>query len=189
METLKIFLISFGLAMDAFSVSVASGSQIKSIKMHHAFKIAFCFGGFQLIMPIIGAFVAVGIKNYVEKFDHWLAFIILFIIGAKMIYESSFLAPEKIEKEKPPLKWQTLILLGVATSIDALAVGFTLPFIAGGIMNSSLIIGIVTFAFCFTGVIIGEKIGHILEDKIEIAGGIVLIIVGLKILLEHLMSS
>lgn len=178
---IKILLISIGLAMDAFAISISSGLTIKKLKVQNAFKIALFFGGFQAIMPVLGWISGISIKNYIAGIDHWIAFGILSVIGIKMIYESV-----KIEKEKNKmniLNTKVLFILAVATSIDAFAVGVSFVFLSVAIIKPAVIIGIITFIMSFTGVFIGERIGHLFEDKIEIVGGLILIGIGIKILL------
>jgi len=178
-----IILIALGLAMDAFAVSVSSGFTARSLKLRHAMRIALFFGGFQAIMPIIGWLAGSRLRGFITGVDHWIAFGLLFAIGVKMIYES-----RKIGKEKTadPLNLYILFLLAVATSIDALAVGISLSFIDVAIITPSVIIGIVTFVLSFIGVYTGKKFGHFFESRLEVAGGIILIAIGTKILVEHL---
>ena len=187
MKIIHILLVALGLSMDAFSVSVTSGVQIKAVKYRHAFLIALVFGVFQALMPLLGAALGIGLLGFLSSFDHWLAFAILSFIGGKMIYESRFLK-ENEKKSMNPLDPRVLLLLAVATSIDALAVGFTITLISQNIFQTAAIIGLVTFLLCFAGVIIGDRFGHFFESKIEILGGLMLIAVGLKILVEHLMK-
>lgn len=184
MNLLNIIFISIGLAMDAFSVSITNGVTIKKMKKRYALKIALFFGGFQALMPIIGWFAGSAFKKHIESVDHWIAFVLLTFIGGKMIYESTIM--EENEESKNPLDAFILLTLAIATSIDALAVGITLSVLKVNILNPAIIIGIITFIFCFAGVFIGNKFGSLFEDKIEIFGGVVLIIIGLKILVEHL---
>jgi putative Mn2+ efflux pump MntP len=171
--------------MDAFAVSVTSGFSIKKLKVHHALRIAIFFGAFQAIMPAIGWFAGLSLRNLISELDHWVAFVLLAAIGGKMIYESFKLESDK--KQINPLRPDVLLLLSIATSIDALAVGVTFAFLNIAIVWPVLIIGLITFGTCFIGVFIGDKFGHIFESKIELAGGLILIAVGLKILLEHLL--
>jgi len=181
---LTIILISFGLAMDAFAVAIVNGSAVKNLRVSHALKVGFFFGGFQAIMPIIGWLAGLSLKNIFNRYDHWTAFIILFLIGAKMIYKSLKFKPEK--EINSSMDISRLLILSFATSIDALAVGLTISFLNFVIWKAAMIIGLVTFILSFAGVYIGNKIGHFFENKIEILGGLVLISIGIKILLEHL---
>ena len=184
MDILTILIIAIGLAMDAFAVSITSGLTIKKIKIGHAFRIAFFFGLFQAVMPVIGWLAGLGLKDFIASIDHWIAFILLVFVGGKMIYESTMMVEDKDEKD--PLNVHVLLVLSIATSIDALAVGISLSFLNIEIATPAIIIGIVTFVLSFLGVYIGEKFGHFFESKIEVIGGLTLIGIGTKILLEHL---
>ncbi len=185
MNLLSIFLIAVGLAMDAFAVSIASGVSIKNLRIKHVLVIAFAFGFFQGFMPIVGWFAGMGLSTKIARVDHWVAFGLLLAIGAKMIYES-FAIQEEPDECDYDLNATRLLLLSIATSIDALAVGLTFSCIRVEIMTPALIIGAVTFVMSSSGVIIGDKIGHLFEGKIELVGGIILIAIGTKILFEHL---
>lgn len=184
MEIFNIIIIAFGLAMDAFAVSITSGLSIKNLKIKHAFLIAVFFGMFQAFMPIIGWFAGLGLREFIESVDHWVAFILLSVIGCKMIYES--IKIESIERRTNPLNIYILLMLSIATSIDALAVGISFSILMISIITPIIIIGVVTFLLSFFGVYIGNKKGHFFEGKIEILGGIILIFIGLKILIEHI---
>lgn len=179
-----ILLIALALSMDAFAVSVTSGFMITRLRVAHALRIALFFGGFQALMPVIGWFAGVRLRSFITGVDHWIAFGLLLIIGIKMLYESGKLKKE--EKATDPTELRTLLILAIATSIDALAVGISLSFINVAIIMPSLIIGAVTFLLSFTGVYIGERFGHFFESKLEVAGGLILIAIGVKILIEHL---
>jgi len=184
MDIITIVLIAFGLAMDAFAVSITSGITIKNLKINHALTIAAFFGSFQAFMPLIGWLAGLSLTDYISGIDHWIAFGLLAFIGCKMIYESTRI--ESAHKETNPLNFHVLLLLSIATSIDALAVGVSFAFLQIAIATPIIIIGTITFALSFLGVFIGDKSGHLFENKIEIAGGIVLFAIGIKILLEHL---
>lgn len=184
MDVLSILLIALGLAMDAFAVAISSGYMIKHIKTKNALTIAIFFGLFQAIMPIIGWLSGMTLRNFIAGFDHWIAFGLLCIIGGKMIYESFKL--ETTENKIDPLNIYVLFILSIATSIDALAVGLSLSFLKVAIALPAIIIGIVTFILSFLGVYIGNKVGHFFEKKIEVIGGLILIGIGIKILVEHL---
>lgn len=183
MDIITILLVAFGLSMDAFAVSVTSGLAIDKLKIGHALRIGAFFGMFQAIMPIIGWLAGIGLKDFISGIDHWVAFVLLTVIGVKMIFESSKM---KEDKNSDPLNVYTLLILSVATSIDALAVGLSLSALAVAIMMPALIIGLTTFTFSFAGVFIGKRVGHLFESKIELAGGLILIGIGIKILTEHL---
>ena len=185
MDLITVIVIAFGLAMDAFAVSVASGFAIKKLKVGHALRIAIFFGAFQAIMPAMGGLAGLSLRDVIRDFDHWVAFGLLGLIGAKMIYESFKLEADK--KQIDPLKLDVLLMLAIATSIDALAVGVTFAFLNVAIVWPAIIIGLITLATSFVGVYVGDKFGHIFESKIELVAGLVLIAIGVKILLEHLL--
>ncbi len=183
MDFFSIFVIAVGLSMDAFAVSVASGVTIKAMRLRQTIIIALSFGLFQGVMPIIGWMAGHGFRHYIAAYDHWLAFGLLVAVGAKMIYESFQL--EEDECDEFCMTGGRLLLLSIATSIDALAVGLSFSFLNITILTPALIISLVTFVISYAGIIIGRRIGHLFEGKIVIAGGVVLILIGLKILLEH----
>lgn len=184
MNWFEIILIALGLAMDAFAVSIASGVTLQKFKFRIAFRVAFFFGFFQAIMPLIGWFAGHQFSRFISAIDHWLAFGLLAFIGGKMIYESTIL--EKTETTCDPRKINILFILAVATSIDALAIGLSFSFLNITIITPVLIIGLVTFFLSFLGVFLGDRFGRLFEGKIELIGGIVLIAIGTKILFEHL---
>ena len=183
MGFLEIFFIGVGLAMDAFAVSVCKGLSMKKLDWKKAIIIALYFGIFQAGMPGIGYFLGSTFENLVTKVDHWIAFILLATIGANMIKEAF---SEKKEDVNDSVDVKTMVVLAIATSIDALAVGITFAFFEINLLLAILIIGVTTFVISLLGVKIGNKFGSKYESKAEIAGGIVLILMGLKILLEHL---
>lgn len=183
MNLIEIIVVSFGLAMDAFAVSVCKGLSMKKANLKKALIIALYFGVFQAIMPIIGYSFGVTFSNVVKNIDHWIAFILLGIIGFNMIKESF---DDEIEKRNDNIDIKTMLLLAVATSIDALAIGVTFAFLKVNIFLAVLIIGIITLLLSLIGVKIGNKFGDKFQNKAELLGGIILIIMGLKILLEHL---
>lgn len=187
MNIITILFLSIGLSMDAFAVAISIGFAIKFLKVKHAVRVGLFFGIFQAIMPLIGWTFGIGVRDFFKNIDHWLVFGILCTIGLKMIVESKEI--EESEKEDNPLRFWSLLILAVATSIDALAIGFSLSFLKIHIISPSLIIGIVTFSLSFIGVYIGNKLGHFFENKIEILGGLILFAIGVKILIEHLMKS
>lgn len=184
MDFFTIFFIALGLAMDAFAVSITSGFTVRILKIQYAFKIALFFGLFQAIMPLLGWIAGYSIKDFISAIDHWVAFGLLSFIGIKMIYEASLIKKE--EEDLLILSLYSLFLLSIATSIDAFAVGFSLSALNISILNPAIIIGIITFLLSFLGVYIGNRFGHLFESKIEIAGGLILIGIGFKILIEHL---
>jgi putative Mn2+ efflux pump MntP len=189
MDYISVIVIAVGLSMDAFAVSMTSGCVMKKLKVKYALRMALFFGGFQAIMPVIGWLAGSALKRYIENIDHWIAFGLLAVIGIKMILEASVF--DKDEEEKNNGNDSILLLLGlsVATSIDALAVGVTFSLLNANIFISSGIIGLITFTLSYLGVFFGCKFGSIFKKKVEILGGVVLILIGLKILLEHLFNG
>ena len=183
MELFEITVIGIGLAMDAFAVSVCKGLSMKKVDWKKTLIIALYFGIFQALMPVLGYFLGSTFSSFVEKVDHWIAFILLAIIGGNMIKEST---DNEEEKRNDNVDVKTMVLLAVATSIDALAVGVTFAFFKVNLLFSISIIGIITFVLSVLGVIIGNKFGDKFQNRAELAGGIILIIIGLKILLDHL---
>jgi putative Mn2+ efflux pump MntP len=181
-----ILFIAIGLAMDAFAVSVVTGSVYKDFKVRHALRMALFFGGFQAVMPVIGFLAGLGLVNYIAPYDHWVAFALLFFVGGKMIYESFRI--EAAERDRNPANLSILLLLSFATSIDALAVGMTLSLLRAPIALAVTIIGLVTFGLSYGGVYLGKRFGHFFESKVEIVGGLILIAIGVKIVAEHLMA-
>ena len=182
---IEIFLIGVGLSMDAFAVSICKGLSMQKVKKRDVFIIALFFGGFQALMPFIGWFLGRGFESYITSIDHWISFILLSIIGGKMLIDGIKAEDDEDEGEFK-LDLKELFLLAIATSIDALAVGITFAFLDYPIVECMSIIGCTTFIISFIGVYIGKVFGSKYEHKAEIAGGIILIVIGLKILLEHL---
>ncbi len=183
MGLFEIVVIGIGLAMDAFAVSVCKGLSMKKLDWKKIMIIALYFGIFQALMPIIGYFLGSTFSGLVERLDHWIAFLLLALIGGNMIKEST---DDEIEKRNDRVDFKTMILLAIATSIDALAVGVTFAFFEINILLSVTIIGVITFVLSLIGVLVGNKFGDKLQNRAELTGGIILIIIGLKILLEHL---
>lgn len=184
MNFITTLFIAFGLSMDAFAVSVSNGIAVKKFKPKFAIKVSTLFGFFQAAMPFLGWLLCYSTREYIESFDHWIAFALLGLIGAKMIKESF---EEKESSEEPSIS--KLIVLAIATSIDALAIGITLTVLKIDIFYPCFIIGIITFLLSFTGVYLGTKFGKLFSNKVEIIGGIILIGIGTKILIEHLYFS
>ncbi len=183
MTFLELFLIAIGLSMDAFSVSICKGLTTKKFSWPMALICGLWFGGFQVLMPIIGYYLGAQFQEMIEAYDHWIAFGLLFLIGANMIREAVW---GKEESQDGSLGFKTMLLLAIATSIDALAVGVSFACIRVKLWSSVIVIGLTTFAFSVLGVKIGNVFGSKYEKSAEIIGGIILIIIGLKILLEHL---
>lgn len=188
MSAIELILIAVGLAMDAFAVAVCRGLKMKKLNYAHGTVIALFFGGFQMLMPLLGWFLGFKFEKYIVSVDHWIAFVLLAFIGGKMIYESLKNNDGEDEcaccGEKLDLK--ELTVMAVATSIDALAVGITFAFLRVNIILSASLIGIITFAISFAGVIIGHVFGSKLKSRAELAGGLILVLIGIKILLDHL---
>lgn len=182
MDIISILFIAIGLAMDAFSVSISRGLTLK-FNIKHALIIALFFGGFQAFMPILGWISGIQLQSIVSTLAPWIAFILLLIIGLKMIYEGIY---TDSEESGSSLQFNELLFLSIATSIDAFAVGVTFAFLNIEILIPVIIIGVITFILSFAGVYIGKNIGHLFENKIEILGGLILIGIGFKILLENL---
>lgn len=182
----ELFLIAVGLSMDAFAVSVCKGLNMPRLNMRHGLIIGVFFGGFQALMPLAGYFLGVGFQKYIADIDHWIAFCLLAFIGGQMVMEA-FREEEQKEEDGSVLNLGQLFLLAIATSIDALIVGITFALLPGtNIWTSVSIIGCTTFVFSVTGVGIGFRFGSRYEKKAQVAGGVLLILLGLKILLEHL---
>jgi putative Mn2+ efflux pump MntP len=182
----SLVLIAIALSLDAFAIAVASGMAIRNLKLHHALKIAFAFGLFQAIMPVIGGLTGIGLRQYITTYDHWVIFMILTLLGLKMIYESFKL--KEVEEEKDPLNSSVLLILAIATSLDALAVGVTLGLGHMAIMGPAILIGVITFAISLAGVYIGRHSRHVNERVMEVIAGLALIGIGIKILLQHLLA-
>src|SRR5665647_263571 len=186
MDVLTILLIAVGLAMDAFAVSIAKGIVVKSHKRRTALLLGLFFGGFQMLMPAIGWLVGLSFKEIIMGIDHWIAFGLLAFIGSKMIYDST--RKEKTDTEEN-LKLHTILTLAIATSIDALMVGLSFAFLQTSIFEPILIIGLVTFSLSFTGFFFGCGLGRVFGNKIKVIGGLILIGIGLRILLDHLLFT
>jgi putative Mn2+ efflux pump MntP len=191
---IAVFLVALALAMDAFAVSVASGICIADLKLKHALRASLSFGLFQFAMPVAGWLLGSTFSSYIKRFDHWVAFALLAFVGGKMIKES-FEAKEAAScKDDAGARsdirdFKTLMLLSVATSIDALAVGLYYSVLGSPILGPAAIIGVVTFALCLVGTEFGKRIGSRFERWATLVGGIALVGIGLKILIEHLAKS
>ena len=185
MGTIELILLSVGLAMDAFAVAICKGLNMRRINYKNALILALFFGGFQALMPFIGWLLGKQFEQYITSVDHWIAFILLSIIGIQMIVEA-FKKEDEKEEDADKLDLKEYFMLAVATSIDALAVGISLAFLNVSLVKSISFIGIITFVLSFAGVFIGNKFGVRFKKKAEIAGGVILILIALKILLENL---
>jgi putative Mn2+ efflux pump MntP len=180
MDFISILFLAVGLAMDAFSVSITRGLTLKC-NIKYALITAIFFGGFQALMPVAGWFSGIQLQSTISTLAPWIAFLLLLGIGLKMIYESIYTKDEDVCKV---FSLKELLILSIATSIDAFAVGVTFAILNTPIITPIIVIGLVTFILSFIGVYIGKNIGHLFENKIEILGGLILIGIGLKILLE-----
>lgn len=183
MGIVELLLIGIGLAMDAFAVSVCKGLSLKKLSIKKALIVGIYFGLFQGGMPVIGYFLGSTFESLITQIDHWIAFILLLFIGGNMIKES---LSKECEDSNDKVDFRTMLPLAIATSIDALAIGITFAFLKVNILVAVLIIGIITFVLSFIGVIVGKKVGCKYKNKAEFIGGIILILMGIKILLEHL---
>ena len=183
MGLIELFLIAVGLSMDAFAVSVCKGLAMPKCTFKKAAIVGLWFGGFQALMPAIGYILGAQFQEAIASIDHWIAFVLLALIGGNMIHEA---LDNDEEEADASLDVKTMFLLAVATSIDALAIGITFAFLKVSIIPAVCFIGIVTFIISFAGVKIGNVFGVRYKNKAEIVGGIILILLGLKILLEHL---
>ncbi len=184
MGILELLILATGLSMDAFAVSVCKGLAMKKLEFKNMAIVGLWFGGFQALMPAIGYFLGVQFKNQITAIDHWIAFVLLGIIGANMIKEAC--SKDDEEEVKANLDVKTMFMLAIATSIDALAVGITFAFLSVNLVHAVSFIGITTFILSAVGVGIGNIFGTKYKAKAEITGGIILILLGIKILLEHL---
>ena len=182
MGFIELLLIAVGLSMDAFAVSVCKGLSVKKVGVKHAALAGLYFGGFQFLMPVIGYLLGFRFESVIESIDHWVAFVLLAFIGGNMIKESF----GKAEELNDDFGVKTMLLMAIATSIDALAVGITFAFLEVQILPAAGLIGVTTFLLSFVGIYIGNAFGARYKSKAELAGGIILVVIGVKILLEHL---
>ncbi len=183
MGAFEIVLSALALSMDAFAVSICKGLSTENVKLKHALITGLYFGLFQALMPIIGYFLGINFQEAISSIDHWIAFILLALIGANMIKESRC---DEDENAGDSYDFKTMIVLAIATSIDALAVGISFALLNVEIFSASIIIGVITFTLSAIGVKTGSKLGQKSRKGAELVGGIILILIGLKILLEHL---
>ncbi len=179
----ELLLTGVALSMDAFAVSVCKGLSARRLRPADAVKTGLFFGGFQALMPLLGWLLGRQFESYITEIDHWIAFVLLAFIGGKMVWEALHGGDEE---DSGSFAVKELLLLAIATSIDALAVGVTFAFLSVNIWSSIAVIGVTTFAFSFGGVYLGNRVGGRFHEKAELAGGVVLVLIGLKILLEHL---
>lgn len=187
---IQILLIGMALSMDAFAVSICHGLGMRTLRLKRMLAVALCFGAFQALMPTIGYFVGQSFEKYIKAVDHWIAFVLLLIIGGKMLIDVFMDKDEEAQcyEKEEDFSVAQLLLMAVATSIDALATGITFPFILEGvsIWTAAAIIGISTLIICLIGVLVGNRFGLKYKNKATVAGGIVLILIGTNILTKHL---
>jgi putative Mn2+ efflux pump MntP len=186
MSLIEILMIAVGLAMDAFAVSLGTGTSGHAADNRAAFRMSFHFGLFQFMMPVIGWFAGVNIEPLIAPLDHWIAFALLAFVGARMI--RSGLDPEAESFQTNPTRGMTLVILSIATSIDALAIGLSLAFLQVTIWYPSIIIGVVCAGFSLVGIRLGHRLGEKFGKRMEIVGGVILILIGLRILASHLFT-
>ena len=184
MSFLDIFLIGVALSMDAFAVSICKGLSVKKAGVKHVLTVGVYFGGFQALMPMLGFLLGYKFESFITNIDHWIAFVLLAIIGGNMIREA--LGKDEDDNENDDFSFRAMLPLAVATSIDALAVGISFAFLGVDIVTAALLIGATTFVLSGAGIFVGNIFGSKYKSKAELAGGIVLILIGAKILLEHL---
>ncbi|HYO53981.1 manganese efflux pump MntP family protein [Archangium sp.] len=198
MSVLTLLLLALGLAMDATAVSIASALTAPRVRARDALLLAFLFGLFQALMPVIGWALGSQFAEAISAWDHWLTFVLLGGIGAKMIHEAithhhpgvpDARKPDEPPPERNPFSAGRLTLMALATSIDALAAGVTLPLLEVRLVTAAAVIGGITFALCLLGVSVGRRFGEPLEGKLDIIGGLVLIGIGTKTLIEHLSGA
>ena len=183
MDPLSLVLIAVGLAMDAFAVSICKGLAMKKPGLKVILVVGIWFGFFQALMPVIGYYLGSSFYDYIADYDHWIAFILLAVIGVNMIREALSDEEEGVDDSTG---FRTMLILAIATSIDALAVGISLAMTGDDILTSAVLIGVITFLISAFGVKIGSVFGDRFGKKAELVGGVILIVIGLRILLEHL---
>lgn len=185
---IELLLMGIGLSMDAFAVSICKGLGMSRLNRKQAVVIGLYFGGFQALMPFIGWLLGSQFQHYIKSIDHWIAFILLGLIGGKMIVEAvkGWNEEDVVEVEDKPIDHKNMLVLAIATSIDALAVGITFAFLGTPILEAITIIGITTMLISIAGVVVGNFFGSKYKNKAELAGGLILVLLGVKILFEHL---
>jgi len=185
MSLLIIIITAIGLSLDSFIISISYGTVIKTNRVKTALKLSLVFGVFHIVMPVVGYYVGVGVKDYISAFDHWIAFFILSFIGLKMIIDDLKSNDQEYDKQIST-KTVMVLYLALATSIDALAIGISFSLIEISIIHFSIIVGITVFCFTMIGTIFGAFLSNKLKIKMQIIGGIILILIGVKILIDHL---
>jgi manganese efflux pump family protein len=185
MEWFSLIAIAVALAMDAFAVAIVTGLTVKPLTKRHVFRLAFHFGLFQLLMPLIGWAAGSAVQEYIADYDHWVAFALLGFVGGRMIWGSLHGDEEGKRPIGDPTSGWSLIVLSVATSIDALAVGLSLAIIGSRIVLPALVIGVVAAGFTTVGMALGRQIGSVWGKRVEVVGGLILIAIGIKIVIDH----
>lgn len=183
MSFFDLFLIALALSMDAFAVAICKGLSVKKVGAKHILTVGIYFGGFQALMPLIGFLLGFKFERFIVSIDHWIAFVLLAVIGGGMIREAIAGGEDEANDS---FSFKTMLPLALATSIDALAVGISFAFLGVDIVATAVLIGVTTFVLSGAGIVVGNVFGAEYKSKAELAGGIVLILIGLKILLEHL---
>ncbi|MBM4318475.1 MAG: manganese efflux pump [Deltaproteobacteria bacterium] len=186
MEWWALLVVAIALAMDAFAVAIAAGITLDPLTWRHVLRLAFHFGLFQALMPVLGWAAGAAVHRYLAHFDHWLAFGLLAFVGGRMLHGARGKKEEHEHKAADPTAGWELVLLSVATSIDALAVGLSLALLGSDILRPALVIGVVAAAFTALGMLLGRRIGSLWGKRVEALGGLVLIAIGVKIVAEHL---
>ena len=186
MDAVTLIGLALALAMDAFAVALGTGTVLARLTGRHLFRLGFHFGLFQALMPVIGWLAGQTIIQWVSAWDHWIAFGLLGLIGSRMIYEAC--SDSEKPEDRDPTRGLSLVMLSIATSIDALAVGFSLSVIGVSIWLPALVIGLVAGALTVAGMLVGDRIGSRWGNRVEILGGLVLITIGIKVLAEHLLA-
>ena len=187
MEWFSLLAIAVALAMDAFAVAIVTGLTVRLLTKRHVFRLAFHFGLFQFLMPLIGWAAGSAVQKYIADFDHWIAFCLLGFVGGRMIWGSLHSAEEGKRSISDPTSGWALVVLSIATSIDALAVGLSLALIGAEIVLPAVVIGIVAAAFTSVGMALGRQIGSVWGKRVEILGGLILFAIGVKIVIDHVL--
>ncbi len=186
MDWLSLLAIACALAMDAFAVAIVAGLTLNPLMKRQIFRLAFHFGLFQALMPVIGWSAGRAVYRYISEFDHWVAFGLLALIGGRMLWGALLEKKEDKKSVDDPTSGMNLILLSVATSIDAMAVGLSLAMIGSAVLVPALVIGLVAAAFTVTGMLLGRRMGSLWGKRVEAFGGCILVAIGIKILMEHM---
>lgn len=187
MDYITLLGIALALAMDAFAVALAAGAVLNPLTQRHLFRLGFHFGLFQALMPIGGWMIGMAVQKWISAYDHWIAFVLLAFVGVRMIKEAFDGKEDKAMVD--PTKGLTMVMLSVATSIDALAVGLSLAMLGVSIWRPAVVIGLVAAILTILGMLLGRRLGNTWGKRVEVCGGLVLCIIGLKILLEHTLSK